>query len=349
MKHILILDTYYSDFIAGLPPIDTDYETALQGVLDRCFGTFDSYSRGLRALGWTAIDVIGNYDALQSRWLGRRIGGFNRQEIALAQIDEASPDVVFLQDLSFFSLEQLRTLSKSYLLAGQCSCEFSDNEKLKQCGCLFTSFPFYVERFNRLGIHAQYLPLAFDPIIWDRIGQPDPIRHRNVVFVGGIGRQWTGTLPILRAIADQIPTAEFYGYGYDRLELSDPIRQHHCGEAWGLTMYEKFVSARIVLNRHGEIAGNYANNLRLFEATGCGAMLLTDEKSNMRAFFAPGECVTYSGPQDAVDKARYYLAHDDERAAIAANGQARTLKDHTYAQRMPMVSDTLIGLLASVV
>jgi len=30
---------------------------------------------------------------------------------------------------------------------------------------------------------------------------------------------------------------------------------------------------------------------------------------------------------------RYYLAHDDERQAIARAGQVRTLREHTYEQR----------------
>jgi spore maturation protein CgeB len=37
---------------------------------------------------------------------------------------------------------------------------------------------------------------------------------------------------------------------------------------------------------------------------------------------------------DLVEKIRYYLAHEEERSAIAHAGQERTLKDHTYLQRM---------------
>ena len=51
--------------------------------------------------------------------------------------------------------------------------------------------------------------------------------------------------------------------------------------------------------------------------------------------FAPGtEAVAYETSQELVDQVRYYLEHEDERAEIAAAGQARTLRDHTYGRRM---------------
>ena len=37
---------------------------------------------------------------------------------------------------------------------------------------------------------------------------------------------------------------------------------------------------------------------------------------------------------DLVDKLLYLAEHDDERRRIAAAGQARTLREHTYANRM---------------
>ena len=36
---------------------------------------------------------------------------------------------------------------------------------------------------------------------------------------------------------------------------------------------------------------------------------------------------------DLVEKVRYYLKHEDERAAIAQAGYERTLREHTYVHR----------------
>ena len=100
-------------------------------------------------------------------------------------------------------------------------------------------------------------------------------------------------------------------------------------------MYGLLASSQITLNRHIDIAEGYANNMRLYEATGMGACLLTDAKANLPYLFEPDqEVVTYSSPAEAVSKLKQLLAQPDAASAIAARGQARTLKHHTYSQRM---------------
>jgi len=95
------------------------------------------------------------------------------------------------------------------------------------------------------------------------------------------------------------------------------------------------------------VAERYANNMRLYEATGVGTLLLTDSKQNLRELFEPGEeVVTYDGPEDLAEKIRYYLKHDEERRRIAAAGQARTLREHTYARRMKELVQILERALA---
>jgi spore maturation protein CgeB len=107
------------------------------------------------------------------------------------------------------------------------------------------------------------------------------------------------------------------------------------GEAWGLEMFRLLASARTVLNRHIGAAGQYANNMRLYEATGVGSLLVTDAKKNLPELFEPGrEVVTYTGSDELVAQVQRYLADEDARREIAAAGQARTLRDHTYAVRM---------------
>lgn len=41
----------------------------------------------------------------------------------------------------------------------------------------------------------------------------------------------------------------------------------------------------------------------------------------------------YDGVADLIDKIRYYLAHEDQRRAIAEAGYQRTLQEHTHERR----------------
>jgi spore maturation protein CgeB len=151
---------------------------------------------------------------------------------------------------------------------------------------------------------------------------------------------------LLGEAAERAPI-EFWGYSVDGWPPEATLRKAYRGEAWGLEMYRLLRSARVSLNRHIEVAEGYANNMRLFEATGVGTMLLTDMRRNLADLFEPGvEVATYEGLDDLVAKIEYYLEHENERAAIAAAGQRRTLAEHTWAQRMTELADALDEELA---
>ena len=103
----------------------------------------------------------------------------------------------------------------------------------------------------------------------------------------------------------------------------------------GLDMYRALASSYITLNRHINVAENNANNMRLYEATGVGSMLITDKKDNLNDLFEiDKEVVVYSSKEEAAELIHYYLEHPKEAEKIAKAGQARTLREHTYAQRM---------------
>jgi spore maturation protein CgeB len=99
-------------------------------------------------------------------------------------------------------------------------------------------------------------------------------------------------------------------------------------------MFNVLYASKITMNHHGDVAP-YANNLRLYEATGVGTMLLTDWKLNLHEMFhANRELVPYRTVEECAALVNHYLRHDDEREVIARAGQRRTLRDHTSDQRM---------------
>jgi hypothetical protein len=332
----VIVDTYYPDFVRTLNRSGS-YAERLQQTLDVFFGTHSAYSRHLANLGWETIDIIANDEQLQKVWAAEnQLNGASLEAIALAQIMQFKPDVVFFQDLSFFSAATLEFLRKRYLLAGQCSCPMPRRENVEKFHVLFTSFPHYIDPFTQLGVRAEFLPLAFDPLVIESL--PIPVMRTSAVsIVGGYGRHWNVD-ELYTKLAEETPI-EFYGYGYEN--APEPVRRRYRGQAWGVDMYRVCLSSYIVFNRHGGVAQGFSNNLRMFEATGCGALLMTEYSPNLSDYFTDAECVSYVNADDAVSRIRYLLAHPAELRKIAAAGQQRTVTEHTYFQRMPKVSEVL--------
>lgn len=76
--------------------------------------------------------------------------------------------------------------------------------------------------------------------------------------------------------------------------------------------------------------------MRVFEGSACGAMVLTDGVFNgLDELFIPGkEIAVFTDDESMMQRIKYYLQHEDERASIARAGQERTLKEHAYTRRM---------------
>jgi spore maturation protein CgeB len=347
---ILILDTYYPAFLAahyrGAPQLAAaDYATQWRALMDRFFGTADSYSHYLRELGHEAQEIVVNAEPLQQAWArehGVRRSLLHRDHalrIVHAQVAEFKPDVVYLQDLNALPVETLIALGRDHLVAGQIASEAPPAERLRAFGLLLTSFPHFVPRFRELGVQSEYLRIGFDRRVLDLL---EDTPRDGAVFVGALGRLQHGRgNDVLEAAARRAPI-DVYGYGVEDWPEGSPLRVRYCGEAWGLDMLRVLRGAKIAINRHIDVAEDAANNMRLYEATGVGALLLTDRKSNLGELFEPGsEVVVYDSAAELAAKVEHFLRHDEERAAIARAGQERTLAEHGYDRRMQELATIL--------
>jgi len=111
---------------------------------------------------------------------------------------------------------------------------------------------------------------------------------------------------------------------------------------FGSAMFQTLHDSEIALNSHIDVAQDNASNMRLFEATGVGTCLLTEHQSDLADLFEPDvEVATYRSPEEAAEKAAYLLEHEDVRRSLAAAGQKRVLRDHTFADRARQINDLI--------
>lgn len=341
----VFLNTYYGAFLnshyARQPQLHkagyAEQKKALQGTF---FGDSDFYSRGIVEAGWRADDMIINCLPLQKAWARENDFTGTDAEIVIEQIRRLRPDVVYLQDLSVATREFLEVMRPhTTLIVGQIASPLPVQTYGKGFDIIISSFPHFVKRFREMGITSYYQPLAFDPRV---LGSLDTLRRDiGISFAGGIsGVHGTGT-QLLEYLASTTPI-EFWGYGSSSLPPASPVRARHHGEVWGREMFQTLARSAITVNRHIDVAENYANNMRLFEATGCGALLITDYKDNLNELFEIGkEVVAYRSPEECAALISYFIAHPEEAAAIASAGQERTLRDHTYYKRMEQTAEIM--------
>jgi spore maturation protein CgeB len=343
---IALVDTCYGAFLdahyGSRPGLqDATYAEQWQALMDTHFATADAYSHNLAKIGIDAHELVVNARHMQRAWAREQGSALVGDALVLEQIRSFDANVVYLQNVRSLEDATLSTLrTEGMLIVGQIASAPPQTTRLRLFDLVLTSFPHYVDRFRALGVVSEYFRIGFDPRILDDLDECPP--RRDVVFVGSLNRlRHRRGSTVFNQAAARVPV-EFWGYDLRGWPPWSRIRRGYRGEAWGLEMYRLLRDARISLNRHIAEAEGHANNMRLYEATGVGSLLLTDQGSNLAELFEPGrEVVTYADVNDLVEKARYYLAHEDERRAIAAAGQARTLRDHTYELRMRELAQIL--------
>ena len=145
--------------------------------------------------------------------------------------------------------------------------------------------------------------------------------------------QWTGIPQGALVKMPKIGPAALWSYR-PMVAVHPRLKTFAQSAVFGLEMYQTLRKSKVTFNHHIDISANSASNMRLFEATGVGACLITDWKNNLKEFFVPEqEVVTYKSVDECVEKVKWLLRHPQERQMIAKAGQARTLKDHTFGQR----------------
>lgn len=83
--------------------------------------------------------------------------------------------------------------------------------------------------------------------------------------------------------------------------------------------------------------------LRVLDIMGAGGFLLSNYQEELVEHFRPGvDCVVYESIEDAVEKAEYYLEHEDERREIARNGH-ESVKRFSYENQLDKMFDIVLG------
>jgi spore maturation protein CgeB len=367
----LALDTDYPDFLKWLYAEHSGlekrpYEEQIHVRMESLYGQVGLCSRALNSLGHEANEIYVNNEYLQTAWAkahGLKISSGPQWQFRLrrgivpwvsrgqqprwftdilgAQIKHYKPDVLLNLAMNAVSSRFLQEM-KPYigLLVGQIAAPVPQDQNWRTYDLVISSLPNLVEYFRSLSVPSELNRLAFEPAVLSRLKRDEP--EVPVSFVGSFHRAHATRVSFLEHLCSSLEL-EVWGNGLSGLRRDSPVHSRFVGAAWGVAMYQILRRSKMTLNHHVDIADSYANNLRLYEATGVGTLLVTDWKRNLHEMFEVGkEVVAYRTAEECVKLIRYYLEHEEERSQIARAGQERTLREHTYAHRMQQ----LLGIVS---
>jgi spore maturation protein CgeB len=273
------------------------------------------------------------------RPLARKVGlspklDTQAENILLAQIEEFRPDLVLNQDIFHIDTRLVRRIKGigNPILVGQVGLLPPRGEDWTVYDLMISQLPRIVQSFRAAGVRSEVCHLAFEPAILDALPAA-PVADIDVSFVGTVSADHRQRIALLLAVAERY-NLKLWGNLPQALPASSPLHRCFQGEVWGADMYQVLRRSRITLNSHIDFTGREAGNMRLFEATGVGAFLLTDFKDTLDTLFEPNrEVAVWRSTDDCCAAIGRYLGDDKGRTEIARAGQARTMAQHTYRHR----------------
>ena len=85
--------------------------------------------------------------------------------------------------------------------------------------------------------------------------------------------------------------------------------------------------------------------LRAFDIMGVGGFLLSNYQEELLEHYENEvDMVIYESMEDAIEKIRFYLQHEELRSKIAANGRKKTLEEHSLQECMTKIFE-VVGLV----
>jgi spore maturation protein CgeB len=203
---------------------------------------------------------------------------------------------------------------------------------------VFVKEPHLVDRLRAvLDLPLFYLPEACNPR-WHRpLAAPGTEPYLVIA-----GNMYPSRILLLeRLLASGIPL-RLYGAWFPRWVGETPLREVHAGRTvLGEEKARVFRSAAAVLNtmHPSEI---YGVNVRLFEAAGCGAAVLTEFRPTLPDLFAVGDDVlAFHDFDELVDQATRLLREDGLSAKLGDAATLRAHESHTYEKRLPVILEKL--------
>lgn len=300
----------------------------------------------------TVIEILYNIDFVQQKWAqehGFTCSGSDWQsEILEAQIAFYKPDVIFFEDYLKQPIEYKRKFPFVKFIASWDGLAFKDTKRYEGSDLIASCHKGTVDFYNSKKLRSHLFLFGFEGSIVEKLINRPPMY--DVSFVGSLNIYKNGHRQRLQLLnqtnealslnywisgAQPVSLASILGMKYtvrgmmpDILKLNKLLKRNK-GQAFGLDMYQILLDSCITLNSHIDAAGDYAANIRLFEATGAGACLVTDWKKNMPDLFdIDKEVVVYKSIDECVEKVKWLLNNKAECKKIAEAGQKKTLEKY---------------------
>jgi glycosyltransferase involved in cell wall biosynthesis len=288
----------------------------------------------------TAFFTNGDDEHAQRLWASEKGLKANSSlaDVLLAQIEDHRAEVFYNSDPMRYGDEFLLRLPGCVRRTVAWRAAPSQGGRFLKHDVIVNNFPRLLEGYRAQGVRAEFLAPAHDPAMDEYAGRRD--RPVDVLFIGSYSRHHTARAQVLERVAKlrnrmkvvmhldrsrmtrlaETPLGWIGPLG--RYRRNKEVRAVAATPVFGRDLLNAIANAKIVINGAIDMAGADRGNMRVWEALGCGAALVSDEGSYPDEMVAGQHFVTYKSPEQAAAVICELLSDDQRRWELASAGHA---------------------------
>tara|TARA_B100001057_G_scaffold268670_1_gene268795 strand:+ start:1684 stop:2844 length:1161 start_codon:yes stop_codon:yes gene_type:complete len=344
-----------------------NYNNILKTIFESKYSVSNFLSQELSKKNYECNEIIHNCSLIQNKWINEYGGTNKKKDILFEQIKFYDPDVLFLGDLKILKKLNIKTIKKvtNIKLVLCFHCAPFQKENLKEpinADAFITCTEGYKQKIKKnFKKDVLLMKHAFKPSDNDNFEIKETSRSIDVTFSGSLFLNHSLHLGRVKIIYDlmkkfknnyiAVNFSKFFILEFIFLILKSIIKLKFFKDLkvfykiiyiylfckkpiFGKNMHNVLKKTKILVNKHIEDT-EYAGNMRLFESTGLGCLLMTDKKKDLEKLFVlDKEVVVFENSDDLISKINIYLSNKEKLLEIAKNGQKKTLSSHNYKNRV---------------
>lgn len=367
MIRFLRISSIYPGFFKNISNKINDndtYEKILKNIFEEKYSVSNNISEELSKKNYECTEIIYNIKILQEKWL-KQYGNLNTNEdIIFQQIKFYNPEVLFIGDVNLLSkkfINKVKSICQVKLILCFHCAPFSKKnlDNLKLVDAIITCTEGYRKKIiNLINIDSLLIQHAFRNVLEINFYEE---RYIDVSFLGSLflsNKLHIGRIDIIYNLIKNykksyvaINFSKFFLLDFFMFIINSIIKFKFLKNfskfykiififlfskkpVFGKEMFKVLKSSKILINKHIEDT-EYAGNMRLFEGTGLGCLLITDYKRDLEKLFdIEDEIVLYNNHNQLFEKINHYLKDSKNRLKISKNGYNKTRAIHNYSNRI---------------
>ena len=347
---IVQLESFYQAFIeqyySRFPSMSSwSYESQLQALLECGWSSGQNVVPYLNPANYEAHYIIPSFTALQNKWADEHrmdLNSISPDQILFNQLERIKPDVIYLSDIFCFNFDILNFLSKKPLVMCWHATALAPHIRWGSIDVLLSGVGPIRKAALELGVKAAEEFMSGAP----NFQQKTKLNFSELgdacfsgSFVGGLH---TERAKLFYETALNIAPHNFDIYTSNPFMRPEAVNLRFGRAVYASEVVSLYANYRVVVDARADFGlqdnsfTGETSNMRIFEATKAGSMLITQASSNLSKYFeVDKEIITYESKEELISKLKFYLDPKNEfsRKSIADHGYRKTITSHSIEIR----------------